>query len=186
MWFFGFFWWLQKDENSYSVLRSEGNSVTLHKLTPKTKYLVSIQALTQEGHGAHSMEHEFETLPESEFALGFPFPPAAAPSGEIKNNIGAELPLENHLCVFLKKLPTRPLVSVASEGANTAAVLGGSIAGFIVMLAVILILFLVIRQRCVYCFKVPFLSNRKNLGGGGKNALFPLFLSSTVTSSVAI
>lgn len=61
---------LQKDENSYSVLRSEGNSVTLHKLTPKTKYLVSVQALTQEGHGAHSMEHEFETLPESEFALG--------------------------------------------------------------------------------------------------------------------
>ncbi|KAM3824146.1 ephrin type-A receptor 2 [Vipera latastei] len=89
----------KKDENSYSVLRSEGNSATLHKLTPKTKYLVSVQALTQEGHGAHGMEHEFETLPET------------------------------------------------SEGANTAAVLGGSIAGFVVMLAVIVILFLVIRQR---------------------------------------
>ncbi|KAK9391934.1 ephrin type-A receptor 2 [Crotalus adamanteus] len=89
----------KKDENSYSVLRSEGNSVTLHKLTPKTKYLVSVQALTQEGHGAHSMEHEFETLPET------------------------------------------------SEGANTAAVLGGSIAGFILMLAVVVIVFLVIRQR---------------------------------------
>ena len=61
---------LQKDENSYSVLRCERNSVILPKLTPSTKYVVSVQALTQEGHGAHSVEHEFETLAEREFLGG--------------------------------------------------------------------------------------------------------------------
>ncbi|KAJ7306354.1 hypothetical protein JRQ81_009698 [Phrynocephalus forsythii] len=54
----------KKDEHSYSVLRCDGNSVTLPKLSPGTKYLVSVQALTQEGQGAHSVEHEFETHPE--------------------------------------------------------------------------------------------------------------------------
>lgn len=57
---------LQKDESSYSVVRCEGNSVTLPKLTPSTKYLVRVQALTQEGHGPYSMEHEFETREEGE------------------------------------------------------------------------------------------------------------------------
>uniref|UniRef100_A0A8C0HAY5 receptor protein-tyrosine kinase n=1 Tax=Chelonoidis abingdonii TaxID=106734 RepID=A0A8C0HAY5_CHEAB len=58
------FCFLKMDENSYSVLRSEGNSVTLSKLTPGTKYVVRVQALTQEGQGAYSMEYEFETRAE--------------------------------------------------------------------------------------------------------------------------
>ncbi|XP_061456587.1 ephrin type-A receptor 2 isoform X2 [Rhineura floridana] len=89
----------KKDENSYSVLRCEGNSVTLPKLTPGTKYLVSVQALTQEGQGANSVEHEFETLAER------------------------------------------------SDGTNTAAVLGGTIAGLIVMVFVVLMIVLLIRRR---------------------------------------
>uniref|UniRef100_A0A8D0GBR5 receptor protein-tyrosine kinase n=1 Tax=Sphenodon punctatus TaxID=8508 RepID=A0A8D0GBR5_SPHPU len=52
-------------KNSYSLLRCEENLVTLSKLSPSTKYLVRIQALTQEGQGAYSMEHEFETLDEA-------------------------------------------------------------------------------------------------------------------------
>uniref|UniRef100_A0A670J3T8 receptor protein-tyrosine kinase n=1 Tax=Podarcis muralis TaxID=64176 RepID=A0A670J3T8_PODMU len=60
----------KKDENSYSVLRCEGSTVTLPKLTPGTKYLVSVQALTQEGQGTNSMEHEFETLDEREYSVG--------------------------------------------------------------------------------------------------------------------
>ncbi|KAF7235825.1 Ephrin type-A receptor 2 [Varanus komodoensis] len=89
----------KKDENSYSVLRCEGNSVTLPKLTPSTKYLVSVQALTQEGHGAHSVEHEFETLAEH------------------------------------------------SDGMNTAALLGGSIAGCIFMAVLVVALVLFIQRR---------------------------------------
>lgn len=54
----------QVDENSYSVLRCEGASVTIPKLSPATAYVVRVQALTQDGHGAFSPEHEFETLPE--------------------------------------------------------------------------------------------------------------------------
>lgn len=56
----------QVDENSYSVLRCEGTSVTLPKLSPATTYVVRVQALTQDGHGAYSPQHEFETLPEGE------------------------------------------------------------------------------------------------------------------------
>ncbi|XP_009463055.1 PREDICTED: ephrin type-A receptor 2-like, partial [Nipponia nippon] len=52
------------DENSYSVLRCEGTSVTLPKLSPATAYVVRVQALTPDGHGAYSPQHEFETLPE--------------------------------------------------------------------------------------------------------------------------
>ncbi|NXY12085.1 EPHA2 protein, partial [Pteruthius melanotis] len=52
------------DENSYSVLRCEGTSVTLPKLSPATAYVVRVQALTADGHGAFSPQHEFETLPE--------------------------------------------------------------------------------------------------------------------------
>ncbi|NWS65204.1 EPHA2 protein, partial [Chunga burmeisteri] len=54
------------DENSYSVLRCEGTSVTLPKLSPATAYVVRVQALTTDGHGAYSPQHEFETLPEGE------------------------------------------------------------------------------------------------------------------------
>ncbi|XP_065594141.1 ephrin type-A receptor 2 isoform X2 [Cyrtonyx montezumae] len=52
------------DENSYSVLRCKGTSVTIPKLSPGTSYLVRVQALTKDGHGAFSLEHEFETLSE--------------------------------------------------------------------------------------------------------------------------
>ncbi|XP_054857032.1 ephrin type-A receptor 2 [Eublepharis macularius] len=89
----------KKDENSYSVVRCEDNSVTLMKLIPNTKYLVRVQALTREGHGAYSTEHEFETLAER------------------------------------------------SEGANTAAVLGGSITGIALMVFVVLAVVLLIRRR---------------------------------------
>uniref|UniRef100_A0A8C3V349 receptor protein-tyrosine kinase n=1 Tax=Catharus ustulatus TaxID=91951 RepID=A0A8C3V349_CATUS len=58
------------DENSYSVLRCEGTSVTLPKLSPATTYVVRVQALTTDGHGAFSPQHEFETLPEGEEGLG--------------------------------------------------------------------------------------------------------------------
>ncbi|XP_030078105.1 ephrin type-A receptor 2 [Microcaecilia unicolor] len=54
----------KNDENSYSVHRCDGNSVTIPKLVPGTVYVVRVQALTQEGQGASSIEHEFETLPE--------------------------------------------------------------------------------------------------------------------------
>ncbi|KAK2509203.1 hypothetical protein MC885_013428 [Smutsia gigantea] len=50
------------DSNSYNVRRTEGFSVTLEDLTPDTTYLVQVQALTQEGQGAGSKVHEFQTL----------------------------------------------------------------------------------------------------------------------------
>nr|XP_033777990.1 ephrin type-A receptor 2 [Geotrypetes seraphini] len=55
----------KNDENSYSVHRCDGNSVTIPKLLPGTVYVVRVQALTQEGQGASSVEHEFETLSET-------------------------------------------------------------------------------------------------------------------------
>ncbi|NXY90351.1 EPHA2 protein, partial [Alcedo cyanopectus] len=57
------------DENSYSVLRCEDTSVTIPKLSPATTYVVRVQALTQDGHGAFSPQHEFETLPEGAEAM---------------------------------------------------------------------------------------------------------------------
>uniref|UniRef100_A0A8B9P3V3 receptor protein-tyrosine kinase n=1 Tax=Apteryx owenii TaxID=8824 RepID=A0A8B9P3V3_APTOW len=60
----------QADENSYSVLRCEVTSVTIPKLTPGTAYVVRVQALTQDGQGAYSPPHEFETLPEGEYGGG--------------------------------------------------------------------------------------------------------------------
>lgn len=39
--------------------------MTLDDLTPDTTYLVQVQALTQEGQGASSKVHEFQTLCES-------------------------------------------------------------------------------------------------------------------------
>lgn len=50
------------DANSYNVRRTEGFSVTLDDLAPDTTYLVQVQALTQEGQGAGSKVHEFQTL----------------------------------------------------------------------------------------------------------------------------
>lgn len=38
--------------------------MTLEDLTPDTTYLVQVQALTQEGQGAGSKVHEFQTLCE--------------------------------------------------------------------------------------------------------------------------
>lgn len=55
----------QGDANSYNVRRTEGFSVTLDDLAPDTTYLVQVQALTQEGQGAGSKVHEFQTLCES-------------------------------------------------------------------------------------------------------------------------
>lgn len=55
---------LQGDSNSYNVRRTEGFSVTLDDLAPDTTYLVQVQALTQEGQGAGSKIHEFQTLCE--------------------------------------------------------------------------------------------------------------------------
>ncbi|MEE6482265.1 hypothetical protein FKM82_013215 [Ascaphus truei] len=59
----------KNDENSYSVHRCEGNAVTILKLVPATTYVVRVQALTQEGAGAYSMEYEFDTLPEATEAV---------------------------------------------------------------------------------------------------------------------
>ncbi|XP_032971103.1 ephrin type-A receptor 2 isoform X2 [Rhinolophus ferrumequinum] len=50
------------DSNSYNVRRTEGFSVTLDDLAPDTTYLVQVQALTQEGQGAGSKVHEFQTM----------------------------------------------------------------------------------------------------------------------------
>lgn len=58
-------WPPQGDSNSYNVRRTEGFSVTLDDLAPDTTYLVQVQALTQEGQGAGSKVHEFQTLCES-------------------------------------------------------------------------------------------------------------------------
>lgn len=44
---------------------TEGFSVALDDLVPDTTYLVQVQALTQEGQGARSKVHEFQTLCES-------------------------------------------------------------------------------------------------------------------------
>ncbi|XP_030319696.1 ephrin type-A receptor 2 [Calypte anna] len=57
------------DENSYSVLRCEATSVTIPKLSPATAYVVRVQALTSDGQGAFSPQHEFETLPEGAEAM---------------------------------------------------------------------------------------------------------------------
>ncbi|XP_036300218.1 ephrin type-A receptor 2 isoform X1 [Pipistrellus kuhlii] len=50
------------DANSYNVRRTEDFAVTLDDLVPDTTYLVQVQALTQEGQGAGSKVHEFQTL----------------------------------------------------------------------------------------------------------------------------
>ncbi|KAJ6656857.1 hypothetical protein lerEdw1_003188 [Lerista edwardsae] len=89
----------KRDEKSYSVQRCEGTSVTLLNLAPSTQYLVSIKALTQEGYGDSSTEHEFETQAE------------------------------------------------VSDGVSSAAALGGSIAGLVVMGLMVLGVVLFLRRR---------------------------------------
>ncbi|XP_043917782.1 ephrin type-A receptor 2 [Protopterus annectens] len=51
----------KEDDSSYTVLRSEHNSVTVPNLSPGTMYLFRVQALTAEGPGGYSNEHEFRT-----------------------------------------------------------------------------------------------------------------------------
>lgn len=50
--------------------RTEDFSVILDDLAPDTTYLVQVQALTQEGQGAGSKLHEFQTLCELGRSLG--------------------------------------------------------------------------------------------------------------------
>ncbi|MGH0132430.1 UNVERIFIED_CONTAM: hypothetical protein FKN15_049818 [Acipenser sinensis] len=57
------------DEKSYTVLRCERSSVTIPNLAPGTTYVFRVQALTPEGMGTYSMEHEFETLHEDSMSL---------------------------------------------------------------------------------------------------------------------
>ncbi|XP_069466348.1 ephrin type-A receptor 2-like isoform X2 [Ambystoma mexicanum] len=52
----------KNDQNSYSVHRCEGTSVTIPNLAAGTMYVVRIQALMQEGQGTLSKEYEFQTL----------------------------------------------------------------------------------------------------------------------------
>lgn len=59
---------IQNDENSYSVHRCDGNSVTIDKLAPGTTYVVRVQAQTVESAGTYSMEYEFDTLPSGKDA----------------------------------------------------------------------------------------------------------------------
>ncbi|XP_068097728.1 ephrin type-A receptor 2 [Hyperolius riggenbachi] len=53
----------KNDENSYSVLRCDGNSVIIDNLSPDTVYVVRVQAQTLDGAGTYSMEYEYRTLP---------------------------------------------------------------------------------------------------------------------------
>ncbi|KAM4647094.1 ephrin type-A receptor 2 [Amazona ochrocephala] len=92
------------DENSYSVLRCEGTSVTLPKLSPATTYVVRVQALTSDGHGAYSPQHEFETLPEGAEAMAS----ATVISGSIVGVIFVLLLLGALLYVLRRRRRSRP------------------------------------------------------------------------------
>uniref|UniRef100_A0A6G1RGC9 receptor protein-tyrosine kinase n=1 Tax=Hypotaenidia okinawae TaxID=2861861 RepID=A0A6G1RGC9_9GRUI len=92
------------DENSYSVLRCEGTSVTLPKLSPATTYVVRVQALTQDGHGAYSPQHEFETLPEGTEAMAS----AAVISGSVAGVIFVVGLLAALLYVLRRRRRSRP------------------------------------------------------------------------------
>ncbi|KAK1189622.1 EPHA2 protein, partial [Pygoscelis papua] len=92
------------DENSYSVLRCEGTSVTLPKLSPATAYVVRVQALTPDGHGAYSPQHEFETLPEGGEAMAS----TAVISGSVTGVIFVLLLLAALLYVLRRKRRSRP------------------------------------------------------------------------------
>ncbi|XP_076212148.1 ephrin type-A receptor 2 [Aptenodytes patagonicus] len=92
------------DENSYSVLRCEGTSVTLPKLSPATAYVVRVQALTPDGHGAYSPQHEFETLPEG----GEVMASTAVISGSVTGVVFVLLLLAALLYVLRRKRRSRP------------------------------------------------------------------------------
>ncbi|KAM9270028.1 LOW QUALITY PROTEIN: ephrin type-A receptor 2 [Morus bassanus] len=92
------------DENSYSVLRCEGTSVTLPKLSPATVYVVRVQALTPDGHGAYSPQHEFETLPEGAEAMAS----TAVISGSLAGVFFVLLLLAALLYVLRRRRRSRP------------------------------------------------------------------------------
>ncbi|NXX58813.1 EPHA2 protein, partial [Scopus umbretta] len=92
------------DENSYSVLRCEGTSVTLPKLSPATAYVVRVQALTPDGHGAYSPQHEFETLPEGAEAMAS----TAVISGSVTGVVFVLLLLAILLYILRRKRRSRP------------------------------------------------------------------------------
>ncbi|XP_039611416.1 ephrin type-A receptor 2 [Polypterus senegalus] len=54
------------DEKSYTVLRCDQNSVTITNLSPSTKYVFRVQAVSAEGPGTYSSEHEFSTLADAD------------------------------------------------------------------------------------------------------------------------
>ncbi|NXP58060.1 EPHA2 protein, partial [Chloropsis cyanopogon] len=92
------------DENSYSVLRCEGTSVTLPKLSPATAYVVRVQALTADGHGAFSPQHEFETLPEGSEAMAS----ATVIAGSIAGVIFVVVLLAALLYILRRRRRSRP------------------------------------------------------------------------------
>ncbi|XP_025909347.1 ephrin type-A receptor 2 [Nothoprocta perdicaria] len=91
------------DESSYSVLRCEDTSVTIAKLAPGTAYVVRVQALTQEGEGTYSPQHEFETLPEGAEGMAS----AAVISGSIAGVLVVLLLLGISLYVFCRNRRAR-------------------------------------------------------------------------------
>lgn len=106
------------------MLRCEGTSVTIPKLSPGTAYVVRVQALTKDGHGAFSLEHEFETLPE-----------------------GKEQDLGDLGCFFgccgvymTLNVPTE------AESMASAAVISGSVTGVIFVVFVLTVLLYVLRR----------------------------------------
>ncbi|KAI1231360.1 hypothetical protein IHE44_0007805, partial [Lamprotornis superbus] len=102
----------QVDENSYSVLRCEGTSVTLPKLSPATAYVVRVQALTADGHGAFSPQHEFETLPEGEEGPGVSGSEAMASTAVITGSVAGVVfvigLLTALLCILRRRRRSRP------------------------------------------------------------------------------
>ncbi|NXT24002.1 EPHA2 protein, partial [Syrrhaptes paradoxus] len=96
------------DENSYSVLRCDGTSVTLPKLSPATTYVVRVQALAPDGHGAFSPQHEFQTLPEGAEAMAS----AAVISGSVTGVIFVLLLLAVIIYVLRRRSRSRPHQSV--------------------------------------------------------------------------
>lgn len=123
----------QVDENSYSVLRCEGASVTIPKLSPATAYVVRVQALTQDGHGAFSPEHEFETLPEGKecFLLFFFF------WG------GCRWFVSFGGCYGVRMAPTVP---AGAESMASAAVISGSVTGVLFVVLLLAALIYVLRR----------------------------------------
>ncbi|NXG11132.1 EPHA2 protein, partial [Sakesphorus luctuosus] len=79
-------------------------SVTLPKLSPGTAYVVRVQALTADGHGAFSPQHEFETLPEGAEAAAS----AAVITGTVAGIVIVLLLLAALLYVLRRRRRSRP------------------------------------------------------------------------------